>query len=68
LEEVTGKSDDISAYLDFGFYNWAWYKENAGLGGTKLGQWLGVSHKIGTTLMSFWVLTQEGRVLSRTTV
>ena len=48
LEKVTGKSVDISEYLDFGFYDWVWYKENAGLGETKLGRWLGVSHKVGT--------------------
>ena len=67
MERVTGESIDISEYLDFGFYDWAWYKENAGLGETKLGRWLGVSHRIGT-LMSFWVLTKDGKVLSRTTV
>jgi hypothetical protein len=67
LERVIGESVDISEYLDFGFYDWAWYKENASLGETKLGRWLGVSHHIGT-LMSFWVLTKNGRVLSRTTV
>ena len=67
LERVTGESVDISEYLDFGFYDWAWYKENAGLGETKIGRWLGVSHRIGS-LMSFWILTKEGRVISRTTV
>jgi hypothetical protein len=58
LEKGTGKSVNKSEYLDFGFY---------GLGETKLGRWLGVSHCVGT-LMSFWVLTMNGRVLSRTTV
>jgi hypothetical protein len=67
LEKVTGESVDISEYLDFGFYDRVWYKDNAGLGETKLGRWLGVSHKVGT-LMSFWVLTKECQVLSRTTV
>ena len=67
LERMTGESVDISEYLDFGFYDWIWFKENAGLGETKIGRWLGVSHKVGT-LMSFWVLTQGGKVLSRTTV
>ena len=60
LERVTGESIDISEYLDFGFYDWAWYKENAALGETKLGRWLGVSHRIGT-LMSFWVLTKAAK-------
>lgn len=67
LERITGETVDISEYLDFGFYDWVWYRENAGLGETKLGRWLGVSHRIGT-LMSFWVLTSSGKVLSRTTV
>ncbi|KAI2498409.1 Reverse transcriptase (RNA-dependent DNA polymerase) [Fragilaria crotonensis] len=55
LERVTGETVDISEYLDFGFYDWVWYRENAGLGETKLGRWLGVSHRIGK-LMSLWVL------------
>ena len=67
LERVTGETVDISEYLDFGFYDWVWYRENAGLGETKIGRWLGVSHRIGT-LMSFWVLTSNGKVISRTTV
>lgn len=66
-ERVSGESVDISEYLDFGYYDWAWYKENAGLGETKLGRWLGVSHRTGT-LMSYWILTKECQVLSRTTV
>ncbi len=67
MERVSGESVDISEYLDFGFYDWIWYRDNAGLGITKLGRWLGVSHRIGT-IMSFWVLTSTGKVLSRTTV
>ena len=67
LEKITGETIDISEYLDFGFYDWVWFRENAGLGETKLGRWLGVSHRVGT-LMSFWVLTSNGKVLSRTTV
>lgn len=64
---MTGETVDISEYLDFGFYDWVWFRENAGLGETKLGRWLGVSHRVGT-LMSFWVITSTGKVLSRTTV
>ena len=37
-----------------------WVKLNSG-------RWLGVSHRTGT-LMSYWILTQECQVLSRTTV
>ena len=67
LEEFTGETPDISEYLDFGFYDWVWLKENAGLGETELGRWLGVSHRVGS-LMSYWVLKSNGNVLSRTTV
>jgi Reverse transcriptase (RNA-dependent DNA polymerase) len=67
LEKITGESVDITEYLDFGFYDWVWFKENAGLGETKIGRWLGVSHRIGP-LMSYWILTREGQILSRTTV
>jgi hypothetical protein len=47
LKKITGESVHITEYLDFGFYDWVWFKENAGLGETKIGQWLGVSHPIG---------------------
>ena len=67
LEKITGESVDISEYLDFGFFDRVWFKQNAGLGETKLGRWLGVSHRVGT-LMSYWILTAERKVLSRTTV
>ena len=67
LEELTGETPDISEYLDFGFYDWVWYHENAGLGERQLGRWLGVSHKVGS-LMSYWILTSKGTVISRTTV
>jgi hypothetical protein len=54
-------------YLDFGFYDHVSFKENAGLGATQIGRWLGVSHRVGG-LMLHWVLTMRGTVISRTTV
>jgi hypothetical protein len=42
-------------------------QENAGHCETKLGRWLGVSHTAGT-LISFWILKREGKVLSSMTV
>ena len=42
LEQVTGDTVDISEYLDFGFYDKVWYKDNAGLSPAKPGRWLGV--------------------------
>ena len=67
LEQITGDTVDISKYLDFSFYDWSWYHDNAGLGLTKLGRWLGVAHKVGG-LMSYWILTVNCTVIARTTV
>ena len=44
MEQVTGETPNISEYLDFGFYNWVWYKDNTGLGEHCIGQWLGIAH------------------------
>ena len=67
LENVTGETPDISEYLDLGFYDHVWYKDNAGLGETMPGRWLGVSHRTGR-LMCYYILTQNGTVISRSTV
>ena len=67
LEQLTGETTEISEYLDFIFYDWCWYNDNDRLGETKLDRWLDVSHRVGS-LMSNWVLTQKGNVISHTTV
>ena len=67
LEALTGETPDISQYLDFGFYNRVWFKEDAGLGDTKLGRFLGVSHHIGSH-MSYWILSASGIPMYSTTV
>ena len=67
MEQITGETPDISEYLDFSFYDWVWYRDNAGVGDNMFGRWLGVSHRVGN-LMSYWILTNNGRVISRTTV
>ena len=64
---MTEKTHDISEYLDFGLYEHASYNENAGLGMTAIGRWLGVFHRDGG-LMSYWILTQKRTVISRTSV
>ena len=64
LDKVTGETPVISDFIDFGFYDPFWYKENAGMGKTKMVMWLGVSHQT-RSLMSFWVLTPSCRVVSR---
>ena len=66
-EYITGETEDISEYLDFGFYEKVWYKENAGLGPELPGRWLGVSHNTGR-LMCYHILAQSGAIISRTTV
>ena len=54
LEALNGETPDISLYLYFCFYVRVWFKEDAELGETKLGIFLGVSHHIGS-LVSYWV-------------
>ena len=66
-EKVTGETCDISEYLDFGFYDKVWFHDNAGLGPQRAGRWLGVSHRVGN-LMCYWVLTESGSVISRSSV
>ena len=67
LTKVTGETTDISEYLDFGFYDPVWFKDNAGLSPAEPGRWLGISHRIGR-LMCYNILTQRGSVISRSTV
>ena len=67
LEIITGETPDISEYLDFGFYDWVMYWANAGLDEAAIGRWLGVSHKVGQ-LMSYWILTVSGVIISCATV
>ena len=52
LQDVTGKTTNISEYLDFGFYDHISYKDNYGLGITAIGRWIVVSHRVGR-LMSY---------------
>jgi len=67
LSRVTGETADISEYLDFGFYDQVWYKDNAGLGPQHPGRWLGVAEKRGN-LMCYHVLNEKGNVLPRSSV
>ena len=53
--------------MEFAFYDQCWYKENAGLGETHIGNWLVVSQCIGP-LMSYWILNAQGTVIYQTTV
>ena len=64
---MTGETVDISEYLDFGFYEKVWLKDNAGLSTSEPGRWLGISHLTGR-LMCYHILTQTGKLISRSTV
>ena len=67
LTQVTGETADISEYLDFGFYDEVWFKDNAGSSPFEPARWLGVSHRTGR-MLCYYVLTQRGTVISRSTV
>ena len=67
MEMITGETPDISEYLDFGFYDLVWFKDDAGIGDTQMGHFLNVSHNIGS-LMAYQILPQSGIPVSRTTV
>ena len=71
FEQVTGKTPDISEYLDFDFYDLIWYHPgvhpNFDNEIRQLGRWLGVSHRVGSD-MCYWILTVTGHVISESTV
>ena len=55
LKYMTVETPDILEYLDFGWYDQVWYKEDSGLRETKIGRFLGPYHQVGS-LMSYWIL------------
>ena len=67
LEEARGENPEISEYLDLAFYEWCWYNDKFGIGETKLGKCLGISHSLGS-LIFYWLLTANGMLVSRMTV
>ena len=67
MEQVTRDTPDILEYLDFEYYDWCWYNNNARLGEPKLGRWLGVAYHMGA-LMMYWILTEQGTVIACSTV
>jgi hypothetical protein len=71
IEAVMGHTIDISEWLDFEFYDYVWYwdeaKADMSEGQRLLGRWLGIAHRIGSD-MTYWIMTQSGRVIARSTV
>mmetsp|Transcript_9628 Transcript_9628/g.21382 ORF Transcript_9628/g.21382 Transcript_9628/m.21382 type:complete len:85 (-) Transcript_9628:798-1052(-) len=47
LLNVIGETVDTSKYLDFGFYDCAWFKDNVGIGPAELVCQLGISRQAG---------------------
>jgi hypothetical protein len=67
LTKVTGETVDISPYLEFGFYDRVWFRDNAGLGPQMPGRWLGVAKNVGA-MMCYYVLQSNGQVTARSSV
>ena len=67
LELMIVEIPNISEYLDFVWYDRVWFKEDAGLGDTLIGKFLGPSHKAGP-LLSYWIQPTSGIPVLRTTV
>ena len=67
LTQVTGETPDISEYLDFGFYDRVWFKDNGGTSPPEPVRWLGILERVGRA-MCYWILNQNGQVVSRSTV
>jgi exo-beta-1,3-glucanase (GH17 family) len=57
-------------WLDFEFYNYAWYWDEKNMDMTQeqwlIGHWLGIAHRIGSN-MTYWV-TKSGKVIEHSTV
>jgi hypothetical protein len=68
FERITGDTCDISEWADFEFYDLVWYWDTPFTeDNPKIGRWLGVSHRVGSALC-YWILTDKGKVLARSTV
>ena len=63
----SGETPDISQYLDFGFYDWVWYKENAGLDVPRVGRFLGIANS-SSNLLTFSILPESGIPIQADTV
>jgi len=68
-EMVTGNTPDISEYVEFIWYDPVFYYDDTPFPQGKhiLAQWLSVAHQVGQA-MCYWLLTQTGQVIARTSV
>lgn len=72
IKLITGKTSDISEWLDSNFTNRVWYYDQKKIeidgSGRHLARWLGVAvHRVGSDLC-YCLLLESGRVIARTTV
>ena len=70
-EIVTGRTPDISEYLDFDFYDLVWYWRSAHPSlsehDRELARWMGVAHRVGSD-MCYWLMPVSGVPVVNTTV
>jgi hypothetical protein len=69
-EIVTGRTPDISEYLDFGWYDDLWYFDQEAdfpNDARKLGKWMGVAHCLGQVLC-YYILNDQARVIVRSSM
>ncbi|KAI2499224.1 Reverse transcriptase (RNA-dependent DNA polymerase) [Fragilaria crotonensis] len=73
LERVTGHTVDISDWLDFDIFERVWYWNQRKMDMTDeqacIGHWLACrSHCVLGSDMTYWILTESGKVIARSTV
>ena len=67
VTKFSGETIYISEYLDFGFYDKVWFKDNASLSPSEPVRWLVILNCTGR-LICYHILTHIGKVISRSTV
>ena len=66
-EKVCGHTPNISEYIIFTWYQWVWYYSTVSTHKFEIGRWLGPATNIGQG-MAYYVLSNEGKVIVRSTV
>jgi hypothetical protein len=72
-EVVTGQTINISEWLDFEFYDLAWWLDrpttpNCTDHKHRLARWFGVSHRVLGSDLSYWLITESGKIISKMSV
>ncbi len=70
-EMITGKTPDISEYLDFNFYDLVWYwrqpSPSLSTHDQELARWMGIAHRVGSD-MCYWLMPVSGVPLVNSSV